>query len=155
MTYSARTRDRFRLAVAAVTGVTTVAALSAAGWLAGAAAHDSEELQQEQAAVAQAKYRSDLAAWRKAGAVNACTQQQRPGVELRDRPHRTETTVRYVHLTGTSAVGAGGQVTAAPPAGQQQSPPPSTAPAPPPPAPAPAPVAAPVPAPVPAPSSGS
>ena len=144
MTYSARTRDRFRLAVAAVTGVTTVAALSATGWLAGAAAHDSEALQQEQAAVAQAKYRSDLAAWRKANAVDAATPQQRTMVELRDRPHHTETTLRYVQGTGASAVGAGGQVTAAPASGQEQAAPPSTAPPPPPPL-----------APAPAPSSGS
>ena len=54
MSYTPQTRDKYRLAVAAVTGVASVAALSASGWIAGAEAADHNEELAHQSAVKQA-----------------------------------------------------------------------------------------------------
>jgi uncharacterized membrane protein YgcG len=99
MSYTARNRERHRIAVSAVTGVVTVGSLTSIGWLAGAAADDFEQEQAEQkarAAQEQAEYNAALAR----------SQRQ---TALRERPTRTRVTTRYVTAGGaTNAVGAGG-----------------------------------------------
>ena len=50
MSYSHRLLDRDRLAVSAVTGVSTVGALTATGWLVGVAAEDFADKQAAKAA---------------------------------------------------------------------------------------------------------
>ena len=50
MSYSHRHRDRYRLAVTAVTGVSTAGALTATGWLVGVTAQDFADQQAAKAA---------------------------------------------------------------------------------------------------------
>ncbi len=139
MSYSSADRNRSRIAVAAVSGVTAIAAFSATGWLAGAAARATEAQQadpvQQDAAVTGAKV-----------AAVARPDRHRT-VVLKQRPHRTHVTVRYVQGAPSAPVGGGGTVSQ--PAVHTPS-----APAPHP-APHPAPQPAPAPQPPPAPSSGS
>jgi hypothetical protein len=107
MSYTARTRDRHRLAVSAVTGVITAASLTSVGWLTGAAADDFEQDQAEQ----QAQLRRERAEY-----DAAVARAQRHDV-LRQRPARTRVTTRYVRAAAASAgVGAGGTVSASSPA---------------------------------------
>ncbi len=163
MTYSATSRDRYRLAVSAVTGVSLVGALTAAGWLAGLASRDhAKEVASTQAAAEQ-RSRAAAAAAAKAERARArydaalARRAQRPHVVLRHRPVQTRVTTRYVHATtGSTPIGGGGSVTApsvpapaaaAPPAAPAPAPAPAAAPPPPPPPPPPAPA--------PAPSTGS
>lgn len=165
MPYSARTRDRFRLAVAAVTGLTTVAALSVTGWLAGTAADGYQADQARTSAEVRSRHqaqRAERQAWRRAVRAHEVAVRnaaRRPRVVLLERPQRSRVTLRYVQGATSVAPGPGGQVTSQAPS---TTPPPSSVPAPPPPAPAAPPAAAPPPpppppppAPAPAPSSGS
>ena len=112
MSYSHRHRDRYRLAVTAVTGVTTVGALTATGWLVGASAQDYTDQQKakaaEEAAAAKAwakKYARQQARYAKAQAAAAAP-------ILKQRPYVTRTTTQYVQAAGTSAApgGSGGSV---------------------------------------------
>ncbi len=161
MTYTATTRDRFRIGVTAVSGLTTVGALSVSGWLAGSVARDFESQQAsasaetaQQTAQQQAQQRADRRAWRqstRAEAAAARAARAPVHVALRSRPARTHVTVRYVQEAPAAAPGAGGQVTsyaappaAAPAAAHHSSPAPPVHHSPPPPPP-----------PAPAPSSGS
>lgn len=99
MSYTARNRERHRLAVSAVTGVVTVGSLTSIGWLTGAAADDFE---QEQAGK-KARAAQELAEYNA-----ALARSQRP-TALRERPTRTRVTTRYVIAGGaTNAVGTGG-----------------------------------------------
>ena len=99
MSYTARNRERHRLAVSAVTGVITVGSLTSLGWLTGAAADDFEQEQAEQ----KARAAQELAEYEA-----ALARSQRPAA-LRERPTRTRVTTRYVTAAGaTSTVGAGG-----------------------------------------------
>lgn len=108
MSYTARKRDRHRLAVSAVTGVVTVASLTSIGWLTGAAADDFEQQQAEK----QAKAAQELAEYNA-----ALARSQRRDV-LRQRPSRTRVTTRYVTAAAsTNTVGAGGTVTSSGPSG--------------------------------------
>jgi hypothetical protein len=126
VSYDRRTRDRFRLVVTGVTGGIGVAALTVTGLLMGLASRDFTDQQAtDQQATDPAPARKD-----------------RP-VRLKQRPHITRVTVRYVTEGSSNPVGAGGSVTASDPV---------PAPAP---APAPTPEPEPAPAPEPAPSSGS
>jgi hypothetical protein len=148
MTYTARTRDRYRLAVAAVTGVTAVGALTSTGWFAGVAAREhtadqtAQQAQQQaaadRAARAQARYETRVARQQSAALGS--------DVALRQRPAVTRVTTRYVASTAQGAVGSGGSVSQAAPAqpAPAGNPAPAHVPAPPPPPPPP-----------PAPSSGS
>lgn len=145
MSYSSRSRDRYRLAVTAVTGIAAAGVLSATGWLAGAAAsnYNAEQAkgQAEQDAVAakaakaQARYEAKVARQQ--------TRALQPATALHERPARTRVTTRYVTGAATTqSVGGGGTVSTpsgsspqpAAPAGHSapQAPPP---PPPPPPAP--------------------
>ena len=163
MSYSPRHRDRYRLAVTAVTGVSTVGALTATGWLVGVSAqdyHDKEAAkaaEEAQAAKAWAKkYARQQAKYAEATAA---------GTTLVQRPYVTRTAIQYVQAAATSAApGSGGAVAPVSSSSGAAAPTTSSAPAassapasaPAPAAPAPAPAApAPAPAPPPAPSSGS
>lgn len=154
MTYTATTRDRYRLAVSAVTGLATVGILATTGWLTGSAASDYAADQARKANAARAEqqaYRQARAEHRAAVAASRAAAQ--PGVALRPRPQVTRTTVQYVQGTASGAVGAGGQISS----GSTSESASASAPAPAPAAnsgPAPAPAPPPPPAP-PAPSSGS
>ena len=99
MSYTARNRERHRLAVSAVTGVITVGSLTSIGWLTGAAADDFEQEEAEK----KARAAQELAEYNA-----ALARSQRPAA-LRERPTRTRVTTRYVTAGGaTNAVGAGG-----------------------------------------------
>jgi hypothetical protein len=119
MTYSATTRDRYRLAVAAVSGAMTFGALSATGLIAGAAAADHEadlaqkaaEQQAAKAAYQQAKRdRAALIRANKRYVAQLADNASHPHVVLRHRPHVTKVTTQYVGSGGSSSVGGGGSV---------------------------------------------
>jgi hypothetical protein len=148
MRLTPRSRDRHRLGMTLATGTTTAVALSATGWVMGAAAHDYEQQQAERAAqqrAAQARAAQARAEYR--AAVEAA---KRPVVLRRDRPYRTHVITRYVRsagTTGSATPAPGGTVRLPAPAsggGGGSAPPPAAAPPPPPPPPPP-----------PAPSTGS
>lgn len=148
MDYSATTRDRFRLAVTAVSGLTTVAALSATGWLAGHAARDHQAEQARKAAEAGAQQQAQRA-WERATRAHAAAVRAaaHPHVVLRTRPQVTRVSLRYVRGAASAPVGGGGQVSSYSPtytpqaasSAPQSQPAPYAAPPPPPPPPAPAP----------------
>lgn len=151
MSYDARTRDRYRLAVLATTATLGAAAITATGWLTGAAAHAQDEKEAQEQANQDADARAAYDSWvRSYGSPEA----QEPRTIVRERPSRTRVTTRYVTAAAPpSSVGGGGTVSqaaqpqpAAAPAAQPAAQPaqPAAQPAPPPPPPPP-----------PAPSSGS
>lgn len=88
MTYTSRTRDRYRLAVTGVTTVVAAAAVVATGWLAGAAAHEQAQREAE----------------------------TNPDAVVRERPLKTRDTTRYADETTPAPVGPGGEVTSPDPA---------------------------------------
>ena len=150
MSYDRRTRDRFRVVVAGVTGGVGVAALTATGLLMGLASRDLADQQAEQQATQQAKQQAKPGQVPHARKQRAAERRAVREPRLRQRPQVTRTTVRYV--TGDSnAVGSGGAVTSSPaaPAAQSAAQPAAR------PAAQPAPAPAPAPEPAPAPSSGS
>jgi hypothetical protein len=177
MTHTPRTRDRYRLAVAAVTGLTSVGAITATGWIAGAASADYKaELAQRadrERAVAkdraqqQAKYEAELAAYEAAQGKPATagrTQQVVDGAQPvieKERSTETRDTVRYVPEVESGDVGSGGNVGSDPGTGGGTTPAPDPQPDPDPqpkpdPDPTPDPAPAPTPPPPPPPpSSGS
>jgi hypothetical protein len=131
MTYSERTRDRYRLAVTAVTGLTAAGALTAGGWLAGVAAQTTASDSGAAVPPPAAPPAGDTG-------QGAGTH---PRVLVKQRPQETRVTTRYVTPAGSAApVGGGGTVTTqtSPGTSQVQAAPP-----------------APAPQPAPAPSSGS
>jgi len=107
MTYTARTRDRYRLALAALTGVTTVGALTACGWLAGTAAHDHEASLGTKEAARQQAQRRALFEWQQQRAAWRAAHADRPRVRTvwRKRPERTVVDTRVVRV---GSVGTGG-----------------------------------------------
>ena len=142
MSYSSTERShhgvvRLRIAVAAVSGATAIAAFSATGWLAGAAARTTDAQQAAQPGPAQ-----QAAGQAATGAAATRIDRHRPVIR-KQRPQRTHVTVRYVRATPSAPVGGGGTVSQ--PAVHAPSAP----------APHPAPQPAPAPQPPPAPSSGS
>jgi len=164
MSYTARTRDRYRLAVAAVTGVTSIAALTATGWFTGLAsasyqetlsdkaqAGDAATAANEQAQAeyeqAQAEYETQLAEYEAAQKASLRPQALRPPAQpiaLKQRP-----TLQYVPTEG-DVVPAPNSVPPArtPEPGEESTPPPSETT----PEPAPAPKADPTPEPEPDPT---
>lgn len=99
MTYTSMTRDRYRLAVTAGTGLAVVGSLAAGGWLVGAA---QETFEADQPAEPDQ-------------ATSTAGQGARPEDRgLRQRPTRTRITMRYVRAAGGSTVGTGGSLTAPP-----------------------------------------
>ena len=99
MSYSARTRDIYRGALTAVTGLSTVGAVAASGWLAGAAAHDHSVQMAAQKAEKDQAERQRLGAWYAA----------HPQVVLKQRPVVTVVQTRTVPA---GEVGTGGSLSA-------------------------------------------
>lgn len=119
MSYTARTRDRYRLAVAAVSGLATFGALTATGLIAGAAAQDyeaqqaqkeAEELAAKKAYQVAKKQRKALIKANKQYYAQLAEQASKPRVVLRERPHVTRVTTVYVGGAGSGSVGSGGTV---------------------------------------------
>lgn len=119
MSYSATTRDRYRLAIAAVSGLATIGALTATGVIAGAAARDyrAEEAQRataeraEQLAWKRAKQeRAALIKANKRYVAQLSANAANPLVVERERPVLTRVTTRYVSSGGSGQVGSGGTV---------------------------------------------
>ena len=110
MSYTSRDRDRFRLAVAAVTGVSTVGALTATGWLIGKAADDFAA--QQAAASAQQQQAQQQAKGAQQQGRQGADRQRPARPQLRQRPHVTRVTVRYVTGTTSSNPVGGGTVSA-------------------------------------------
>lgn len=110
MTYTARTRDGYRRALASVTGLTTVGALTACGWLAGAAARDHSADQSSKDAARQQTQRQALAEWqRQQAAWLAAQPAPRPRVRAvwKKRPEVTVVDTRVVRI---ASVGTGGSL---------------------------------------------
>lgn len=112
MTYTATTRDRYRLAVWTTTATLAAGAMAATGWVTGAAAHaqaqDDAVREAEQADV-DAQARAEYGAWLARYGEKPRT--QKPRVVMRQHPVRTRVTTRYVTAAGsTAAVGAGGSL---------------------------------------------
>lgn len=134
MTYTAATRDRYRLAVWASTATVAAGAITATGWLAGAAAHDQAELDAAQQSRQAQQDRQDAraaatyAAWLARSSDRGQTHP--PRTTVRQRPTQTRVVTRYVTATSPSAaVGAGGTVsTPTAPAAQTQTQPQTSTP---------------------------
>ena len=140
MSYTPRTRDIYRGALFAVTGLSTVGALVGSGWLAGVAAADHEKQMAADKAEKQQAERERLEKW----------YADNPQVVTKNRPVVTEVETRTVPAP---EVGAGGSMSGDTPEPTTSSSGGGSAPAP---APAPAaPAPAPEPPPAPAPSGGS
>lgn len=109
MTYTSCTRDRYRFAVWTTTAAVAAGALTATGWVAGAAAHDRAQDDAARQAEQDAQAGAEYAAWLARYGDQA--RSQRPRTVVRQRPARTRVSTRYVIATGsTAAVGAGGTV---------------------------------------------
>ena len=114
MGYTARTRDGYRLAVAAVSGVTTVSALTATGFLAGAVAKDYQDQQhakvaeQEAAKVAWKREQKAVARANEQFAEQLTANAEHPRVVQRQRRYVNHVITQY--LDGGSSVGGGGTV---------------------------------------------
>lgn len=106
MTYTARSRERHRLAVSAVTGVLSIGSLTSVGWLTGSAAREHQQQQADQAAQA-ALQQARVYAAQRAEYEAAVVRSQRK-VVLRERPKRVRVTTRYVTAGPRHAIGAGG-----------------------------------------------
>jgi hypothetical protein len=101
-----RRRDRYRYAVAAMTGLAAAGSLTATGWVAGQAAHAWSA---QQATVPGATTPADPArAAPQPAAHRSRDRARQPRVVLRDRPTRTRVSTRYV--TPAAPVGGGGSV---------------------------------------------
>lgn len=122
---SARRRDRYQVAVTALTGLTTAACLTATGWLAGQAAQNWAA---DQAATPATNPPVDPAASTPQSV--ATTRQRarpaRPRVVLRPRPLRTRVSTRYV--TPAAPIGGGGSVGSTPSQPTHSNPAPAPAP---------------------------
>lgn len=135
-------RDRYRHALSVATAATTVGALTATGWITGAAAADyatkKSLAQQDQAAQAQ------LQQGRYTSEVNEQAREDGPVTILKHRPIKKRVTIRYIAgaAVGSTSVGSGGIITSQPsqptqPSSSGSSSAGNAAPPPPPPAPAP------------------
>jgi uncharacterized membrane protein YgcG len=110
MTYTARTRDGYRRALAAVTGLTTVGALTACGWLAGAAARDHTADQSSKNAARQQAQRQALAEWQRQQASWRAAQaapRTRVRAVWKKRPEVTVVDTRVVRI---GSIGTGGSL---------------------------------------------
>ena len=106
MTYSSKKRDRYRVAVTAVTGLTVAGTLTSAGWIAGAAAQDYQAAQAAQ----QPDQAATPAAPQQVRAADHRARRAAPRIVLRQRPTRVRTTTQYVAGATSAAVGGGGSV---------------------------------------------
>ena len=111
MAYTPRTRDRHRFGVSVATGATTTAvALTATGWVMGAAAHDYEA---HQAARAAQQREAEATAARQQAEYLAALELAKPRVVIvGQRPRRVHVITRYVRAAAPAAPSAGGTVRA-------------------------------------------
>lgn len=94
MSYDSNTRDRYRLAVRATTASVAAGAMTATGWLAGAAAQDQAQVTAEKQAAQDARQAA-----------------QKPTTIVRERPTTTRVTTRYITAARSSdPIGNGGDV---------------------------------------------
>jgi hypothetical protein len=134
MTYTARTRDRYRLAVTMTTATVAAGALAATGWLTGAAAQDHAQEAADQQAEKDAAARAAYDAW--VAKYGDPAQYQGARTVVRDRPTKTRVTTRYVSGAGASvSLGQGGTISTPSRPGSTNNAPPLPPPPPPPPAP--------------------
>ncbi len=102
--YTARTRNGFRILVTALTGLATVGTATAAGYVTGVAARDTEakqEVQQaQQAAATRAATRKAYDAW--------LAKQPRVVVRWKRHPRRTKVHTNVVYRTVYSGTAVGG-----------------------------------------------
>ena len=114
MRYTASTRDRYRLAVAAASGLATVAVLGATGAIAGALAHDFTADRARKAADDRAaklvwkRQQRELSRATEAFAARQAANAERGSVLRRERPQVERVTTRYTVSDPT--VGGGGSV---------------------------------------------
>ena len=109
MTYTSTTRDRYRLVVWAVTTSVAAGAVTATGWVAGAAAREHAQDEAARRAEQDAEARQEYDAWLARYGEQPRT--RTPRTLVRQRPVRTRVTTRYVSAAGqTAAVGPGGTV---------------------------------------------
>ncbi len=108
MTYTSATRDRYRLAVWTTTAAVTAGAISATGWVAGAAAHDHAGSEAARQAEQDAQASEEYAAWLARYGDQPAT--RTPRTVLRQRPVRTRVSTRYVTAASPATVGPGGTV---------------------------------------------
>ena len=109
MTYTSTTRDRYRLAVWTATAAVAAGAITATGWVAGAAAQDKAQDDSARQAEQDAQARREYDAWLALYGEQPRT--SKPRAVLRQRPVRTRVTTRYLAATSpTAAVGTGGTV---------------------------------------------
>ena len=107
MAHTPRRRDAYRLAVASVTALTSVAAAIATGWLAGSMdreARQQEQAERDAARRAEQEYRAALARHR--------IRRQGVPVLTKPRPTSTRVVLRYVAVVPATGVGPGGTVSA-------------------------------------------
>ena len=102
-TYDRRTRDRYRQVVTGVTGIAGVGALTLTGGLMGMASGEAAQTQEKQAAEQEAAQQAQLKAQRRAERRAAA-----PRSPLRERPHVTRVTTRYVTGGTSSSVSSSG-----------------------------------------------
>ena len=109
MTYTASTRDRYRLAVWTATASVAAGAIAATGWAAGAAAHEQARADAAKKTEQDARADAEYAAWLAQYGNQAAA--RKPRAIVRQRPTRTRVTTRYVTATSpAAAVGPGGTV---------------------------------------------
>src|SRR4051812_34641295 len=105
-------RDRYLLAVTAVTGLATAGAMTATGWIAGQAANAWAQQSPAPAPSSPQVPATQLLGTQPAGTQAAGTKHRagarKPRVVVRTRPTRTRVSTRYV--TSPAPVGGGGSV---------------------------------------------
>lgn len=107
---SVRRRDRYQVAVTALTGLATAGCLAATGWIAGQAAHTW--VQEQPAPTTTTPVDPAASTPQPAASTRQRTRGQRPRVVLRPRPSRTRVSTHYV--TPAAPVGGGGSVGSGP-----------------------------------------
>jgi hypothetical protein len=105
--YTTRTRDAYRIALASVTGLSTIAALGGIGFLTGKAAADSAD---QQAAKAEAQRRLEARWWRThpQDPTIKTTWKKRKYVTKFDGGSSTYTSVGGGHVSHSGGGGGGG-----------------------------------------------
>jgi hypothetical protein len=118
----ARRRDRYRYAVAGLTGLAAAGSLTATGWVAGQAAQAWSA--QQGVVPAPATTGGPAAAVPRPAAHRTHPRTRKPQVVQRDRPTRTRVSTRYV--TPAAPVGGGGSVASSSHSSTHSSPAPSS-----------------------------
>lgn len=110
MTYDAQTRDAYRRALAGLTALSTIGALTACGWLAGVAARDHASQQQAKDSVRLAAQQQARAEWQRSQDAWLAAQPKEQRVRTVWKKRR-EVTLVETRLVRAAAVGTGGTLT--------------------------------------------